>query len=136
MRFRSHLMFVLTLVMLSVGLANAQGDEPPDEEVEPTITQMSWILYRECLRRTREYQDTFELIGFDEDISPQYTENDAYFHLILAYVNALCEVYIEHYQAGIEHHVTIAATFLLSVRKEIEVIEFLQDWLASPQRPQ
>ena len=95
MRFKSQLMFVL-IVMLSVGLANAQGDEPSDEETPAMIAESNRQQYIACLL----YQDILESETFNEDARDQYLAEDAANFVGSAYINAICEVYIEHYRVG------------------------------------
>ncbi len=95
MRFKLQLMFVL-IVMLSVGLANAQGDEPSDEETPAMIAESNRQQYITCLL----YQDILESKTFNEDARDRYLSEDAANFVGSAYINAICEVYIKHYRVG------------------------------------
>ena len=96
MRFRIALIFVC-IVMLSVGLANAQGDDPSGEAAESAkVAESNRQQYIACLL----YQDILESKTFNEDIRDRYLSEDAADFVGSAYINAICEVYIEHYRAG------------------------------------
>lgn len=96
MRFKLQLIFVLT-VMLAVGLANAQGADPSGEAAESAkIAESNRQQYITCLL----YQDILDSKTFNEDIRDRYLSEDAANFVGSAYINAICEVYIEHYRAG------------------------------------
>ena len=113
MRFKLQLMFVL-IVMLSVGLANAQGDEPSDEVKSAEIAKSNWQTYRDCLDWTGGYHSFQEALGFREDWAVNLITEDPFSYLFLTYASAICEVYIEHYQYGVETIAGIANVMTLS----------------------